>query len=166
MTTRTRLAAVVLAIFAAAAIARGEQRIFRGESHGVTVSASVRKGGTQVTGLGVPTSSSTTTACCSIDSVSVEPVPIDVTLFMDTSGSTSKSRRDAERRPADRGDAPARRSLSLLTIGLSVYNSLAWRAPGDPLTLDEPTPGILRSMTPRLALAHAPEPGRAISSSA
>ena len=79
------------------------------------------------------TSSSTTTACCSISSsVSLEPVPIDVTLFMDTSGSTSKSiesmQNDVKQiaamlRPVDR--------YRLFTIGLSVYNSLAWRAPGD-----------------------------------
>jgi VWFA-related protein len=160
----TRLATVALAVLTAAAIVRGEQRIFRGESHGVTVSASIRKGGTPVNGLaatdfklydnGVPQE---------IESVSLEPVPIDVTLFMDTSGSTSKSLESMQNdvkqiaamlRPVD----PYR----LFTIGVSVYNSLPWRAPGDPLTLDvKPTMGIsLIYDALVLALAHTPDPGR------
>ena len=168
MTARTHWAAVVLAVVAAAAIARGEQRIFRGESHGVTVSASIRKGGTQVTGLGAGDFKLYDNGVLQrIESVSLEPVPIDVTLFMDTSGSTLNRSRPCRATSADRRDAASRRSLRLFTIGLSVYNSLAWRAPGDPLTLDvKPTMGIsLIYDALVLALAHMPEPDDGIWSS-
>jgi len=164
MTMRTQLVTVACAIVTAGTIARGEQRIFRGESHGVTVSASIRKGGTPINGLGADDFKLYDNGVLQkIESVSLEPVPIDVTLFMDTSGSTSTSLESMQSdvkhvaamlRPVDR--------YRLFTIGLSVYNSVAWRKPDDPLTLDaKPTRGIsLIYDALVLALAHIPEPGR------
>lgn len=160
----TRLATVALAVLTAAAIVRGEQRIFRGESHGVTVSASIRKGGTPVNGLaatdfklydnGVPQE---------IESVSLEPVPIDVTLFMDTSGSTSGvqgTMRDDVRqlaqmlRPDDR--------FQLLTIGLSVQETIPWSRAGATVDVSvRPVAGIsLVYDALATALLHPIETGR------
>jgi len=102
--------------------------VFQSTTSVVSVSTSVKRGNNAVTNLtakdfaltdnGVPQT---------VDAVSIESVPIDVTLFLDTSGSTAGKlddmRRDVQAvvlllRPGDR--------FRLLTIGDSVYMPVPW----------------------------------------
>ena len=81
----------------------------------------------------------------SIEAVTIESVPLDVTLFMDTSGSTAgaldrmKSNVIAIAkmlRPDDQ--------FRLLTIGLSVDTPVPWQRAGSPIALDmKAVPGHL-----------------------
>jgi hypothetical protein len=98
-----------------------------------------------------------------IDAVTIESVPLDVTLFMDTSGSTAGaldrmkqnvSRIAAMLRPEDR--------FRLLTIGLSVQTAVPWQPAGKPIVLDMiAVPGIsLVYDALAVALPHQPEAGR------
>jgi VWFA-related protein len=129
-------------LFLAVALAA---QVFRSQTDAIEISASVRKGNAAVAGLaagdfrltdnGVPQS---------IELLTVEAVPIDVTLFLDTSGSTAgahdRMKRDvraiaAMLRPADR--------YRVLTIGVSVDEAVPWQGPGADVALDaKATPGI------------------------
>jgi VWFA-related protein len=144
--------------------AQAEQRTFRSTTSIVSVSASVKRGNAAVANLtandfaltdnGVPQA---------LEAVSIESVPIDVTLFLDTSGSTAgrldDMERDVERivpllRPGDR--------FRLLTIGDSVDTAVPWTAAGTPIDVHlEPVGGIsLIRDALMLGLLHKVEPGR------
>jgi VWFA-related protein len=102
--------------------------VFRARTSTVAVTASVKRGNNVVTNLtaadfvvtdnGVPQT---------VEAVAIESVPIDVTLFLDTSGSTAgkfdEMKDDVQAiikllRPGDK--------FRLLTIGDSVYESVPW----------------------------------------
>jgi len=99
-----------------------------------------------------------------IEALTVESVPLDVTLFMDTSGSTAGSLDQMKKnvtsiaammRPDDR--------FRLLTIGLSVDTVVPWQRGGRlPIALDmTAVPGIsLVYDALFVALGHTPEQGR------
>jgi VWFA-related protein len=140
------------------------QAIFRTRTESVAISASVKRGNAPVANLtgtdfkltdnGVPQS---------IEAVTIESVPLDVTLFMDTSGSTAGAldRMKANvlaiakmLRPDDQ--------FRLLTIGLSVDTPVPWQRAGSPITLDmTAVPGIsLVYDALFVALTHTPATGR------
>ena len=154
-----------------------EQAVFRARTDIVAISASVKRGNAPVANLtardfrltdnGVPQS---------IDAVTIESVPLDVTLFMDTSGSTAGALDRMKKnvvaiaamlRPDDQ--------FRLLTIGLSVEVPVPWqragslRRPNDAdsaswggVTLDmKAVPGIsLIYDALFVALTHTPAAGR------
>lgn len=112
----------------------GAQAVFRARTDLVAISASVKRGNAPVANLtardfrvtdnGVPQS---------IDVVTIESVPLDVTLFMDTSGSTAGALDRMKKnvvsiaamlRPDDQ--------FRLLTIGLSVEAAVPWQRAGTP----------------------------------
>ena len=138
--------------------------IFRSTTATVSVSASVKKSNNAVANLtaadfvltdnGVPQT---------IEAVSIENVPIDVTLFLDTSGSTAGRLDDMKKDVQTivqflRADDKFR----LLTIGDSVYESVPWVKAGTKVNLTfEAVGGIsLVRDAIMLALLHHTEPGR------
>ena len=147
-----------------AVASKASQSVFRSGTDVVTVSVSVKRGNSTVARLtagdfrlydnDVPQN---------IEALTIESVPLDVTLFMDTSGSTSGSLDRMKRsvrsiaamlRPIDR--------FRLLTIGLSVNEPIPWQAAGRPMTLNmTAVPGISLIYDALLvALAHQPPSGR------
>ena len=141
-----------------------EQAVFRTRTDLVAISASVKRGNAPVPNLkaedfrvtdnGVPQS---------IEAVTIESVPLDVTLFMDTSGSTAGALDRMKKnvitiagmlRPDDR--------FRLLTIGLSVDVPVPWQPAGQRIALDmKAVPGIsLIYDAVFVALTHTPAPGR------
>jgi VWFA-related protein len=137
---RRRLA-LTLALAASLAVdgrVYGQQPVFRTSTQSVSVDVSVRAGNVTVTGLAsgdfrvfdnnVPQT---------VTAVAVESVPIDVTLFLDTSPSTS-GHHDAMKsdirtiagmlRPDDR--------LRLLALDTQVRDVFGWQAPGGNLPLE------------------------------
>ena len=98
-----------------------------------------------------------------IQSISVEDVPVDVTLFLDTSGSTVTAHQAMARAVERvRGMLRASDRFRVLTIGLTVDTAVPWRSPQGPLELDLlEVHGIsLIFDAVFAALAHTPEPGR------
>lgn len=159
-----RLLHVPAAVLAATVSIAAQQPTFRATTAVVTVSVSVKRGNNVVANLsagdftltdrGVPQS---------IEAVSIESVPIDVTLFLDTSGSTSgkldEMRQDVQSilqllRSGDR--------FRLLTIGDTVEMPIAWVPAGTRVPVSiTPVGGIsLIRDALMLALVHRPEPGR------
>jgi hypothetical protein len=157
-------AAIVTAGSVAAVSIAATQPTFRATTAVVTVSVSVKRGNNVVANLsaadfmltdrGVPQS---------IEAVSIESVPIDVTLFLDTSGSTSgkldEMRQDVQSilqllRSGDR--------FRLLTIGDTVEMPVPWVPAGTRVPVSfVPVGGIsLIRDALMLALVHRPEPGR------
>lgn len=141
-----------------------DEPIFRSRADFVSVDVAVWRGGSPVRGLGpedfivhdggVPQR---------LQSVSMEEVPIDVTMFVDTSGSLSDLReglaRDVERifrllRPMDR--------LRVLTLGYQVHDVFGWRSAGQAAAFDLPPVGRISAVYDALwlALLRKPEPGR------
>ena len=139
-------------------------QVFRSQADAIVISASVKKGNVPVAGLaaadflltdnGVPQS---------IELLTVEAVPIDVTLFIDTSASTAgvhgRMKRNVREiaamlRPVDR--------YRVLAIGVSVDEVIPWRSPGADVVLDvKATPGIsLIYDAMAAALLHPVETGR------
>jgi VWFA-related protein len=140
------------------------QAVFRTRTDLVAISASVKRGNAPVANLaatdfrvtdnGVPQS---------IDAVTIESVPLDVTLFMDTSGSTAGALDRMKKnvvsiagmlRPDDQ--------FRLLTIGLSVETPLPWQRAGSRIALEmTAVPGIsLVYDALFVALTHTPAAGR------
>ena len=162
MTRVQRVLAVSLLLLSADMHA--EQAVFRARTDIVAISASVKRGNAPVANLtasdfrltdnGVPQA---------IDAVTIESVPLDVTLFMDTSGSTAGALDRMKKnviaiaamlRPDDQ--------FRLLTIGLSVEVPVPWQRAGAPIALDmKAVPGIsLVYDALFVALTHRPEAGR------
>jgi VWFA-related protein len=140
------------------------QAIFRARTESVAISASVKRGNAPVANLtaddfrvtdnGVPQA---------IEAVTIESIPLDVTLFMDTSGSTAGALDRMKSnvvsiarmlRPNDR--------FRLLTIGLSVQTPVAWQSAATAVTLEmKAVPGIsLVYDALFVALTHPPATGR------
>lgn len=140
------------------------QAIFRARTESVAISASVKRGNAPVANLTAIDFKLTDSGMAqSIEAVTIESVPLDVTLFMDTSGSTAGSldRMKANvitiakmLRPDDQ--------FRLLTIGLSVDTPVPWQRAGRAIALDmEAVPGIsLVYDALFVALAHTPTAGR------
>lgn len=141
-----------------------ERPVFRASSQSVTVSVSVKKGNAAIPGLRAEDFVlSDNGVRQQVALVSIESVPIDVTLFTDTSGSTSAAAgamTDSVRRilgmlrPADR--------FSVLTIGNSVYRSVPWTHSG---ALIDPTFRLTKGVSlvhdaVAAALLHRVEGGR------
>ena len=142
----------------------GAQAVFRARTDVVAVSASVKRGNAPVANLkavdfrltdnGVPQS---------IDAVTIESVPLDVTLFMDTSGSTAGALDRMKKNViAIAGMLRSDDRFRLLTIGLSVEVPLPWQRAGRPIQLDmKAVPGISVVYDALfVALTHTPAAGR------
>src|SRR5690349_9505115 len=136
-----------LSILASASITAiaGDQAVFRATTESIAISVSVKRtnapvpnltaGDFRLTDNGVPQA---------IEAVTIESVPLDVTLFMDTSGSTAGALDRMKSnvlsiakmlRPDDQ--------FRLLTIGLSVDTPVPWQRAGSPISLDmKAVPGI------------------------
>jgi VWFA-related protein len=163
MTRVQRVPGVLLLLLLTASV-HAEQAVFRARTDLVAISASVKRGNAPVANLtasdfhltdnGVPQA---------IDAVTIESVPLDVTLFMDTSGSTAGALDRMKKnviaiaamlRPDDQ--------FRLLTIGLSVEVAVPWQRAGAPIALDmKAVPGIsLVYDALFVALTHRPEAGR------
>jgi VWFA-related protein len=139
-------------------------QVFRSQTDAIVISVSVKKGSVPVAGLAAADFRLTDNGVLqSIALVTVEAIPIDVTLFLDSSGSTAgaqdRMKRDvraiaAMLRPADR--------YRVLTIGVAVDEAVPWQGPAAPLALDaKPTPGIsLIYDALTAALLHPVESGR------
>ena len=153
----------IVALLAAISNAR-EQAVFRARTESVAISATVKRNNAVVANLktadflvtdnGVPQS---------VEAVTIESVPLDVTLFMDTSGSTAGAldRMKANvitiakmLRPDDQ--------FRLMTIGLAVDTPVPWQRAGSPISLDmKAVPGIsLVYDALFVALTHTPATGR------
>jgi VWFA-related protein len=161
--TARALAAVLAATLLPAAPAAQQPR-FRTLTAVVTVSVSVKRGNAAVANLKASDFTLTDSGVPqTIEAVSIESVPIDVTLFLDTSGSTSgkldEMRQDVQAilqllRSEDR--------FRLLTIGDTVNEVVPWVPAGTKVAVAiEPVGGIsLIRDALMLALVHRPEPGR------
>jgi VWFA-related protein len=158
-----RSLALALVVLAASQVA-AQRTVFRATTELVAISVSVKRGNAPVASL---TSADfrllDNGVAQTIDAVTIESVPLDVTLFMDTSGSTSGALDRMKRnvasiaamlRPEDR--------FRLLTIGLAVQTAVPWQAATRRLALDmTAVPGIsLIYDALVVALAHQPEAGR------
>lgn len=140
------------------------QTVFRARTESVAISASVKRGNSPVANLTAKDFVVTDNGIAQVvEAVTIESVPLDVTLLMDTSGSTAgaldRMKSDVTAiakmlRPDDQ--------FRLLTIGLSVDTVVPWQRAGNRLTLDmKAVPGIsLVYDALFVALAHSPQPGR------
>ena len=159
-----RILAAALALTAMSVAPHAQEPRFRAATSVVTVSVSVKRGNAAVANLkaadfkltdsGVPQT---------IEAITIESLPIDVTLFLDTSGSTAGKlddmRQDVQSilqllRSEDR--------FRLLTIGDAVNEVVPWVPAGTktPVAI-EPVGGIsLIRDALMLALVHRPEAGR------
>lgn len=164
MTVRALARASIGAMMLEAATASQSTQIFRSGTVSVAVHASVKRGNRVVANLTAADFRLTDNGMPqSIDSVSIETIPIDVTLFLDTSGSTAGKLQDMKEdvrgiirllRPADR--------FRLLTIGDSVREPVPWVPAGTPVNLSfGATSGIsLIHDALTMALLHRPETDR------
>jgi VWFA-related protein len=142
----------------------GQGRVFRATTVSVAVNVSVKRGNRVVANLTAADFRLTDNGVAqTIDSVSRESVPVDVTLFLDTSASTAGKLDDMKQdvqgivsllRPGDR--------LRLLTIGDSVYETVPWVAAGTKLDLSFGVVGGISLIQDALVMAlfHRPDPDR------
>lgn len=164
MTRVLGAAACVAIAITFAPIVNAQRQVFRATAAQVSVSASVKKGNNVVTKLTAKDFALTDNGVAqTISAVSIESLPIDVSLFLDTSGSTSgkldEMKRDTQAiikmlRPGDR--------FRLLVIGDSVYEAVPWVDAGANVTLPfQPVGGIsLVQDALLMALLHRIEPDR------
>jgi VWFA-related protein len=141
-----------------------DQAVFRVLTESVAINVSVKRGNAPVANLTAADFRLLDEGVVqTVEAVTIESVPLDVTLFMDTSGSTAgaldRMKRDVRSiagmlRPDDR--------FRLLTIGLSVESPVPWQRAGGPMALQmTAVPGIsLVYDALFVALAHEPESGR------
>ena len=135
----TRTVAVLIAVATAivSSPARGQQPVFRTGALTVSVNAVVKRGNRVVANLTARDFRVTDNGVeQTIEAVAIESVPVDVTLFLDTSGSTAgkldEMKRDVQGiirmlRPGDR--------FRLLTIADSVDEPVAWVPAGTAVNL-------------------------------
>lgn len=155
----------ILGILALAATAgSAQQRVFRAATELVSINVSVKRGNTPVATLTAKDFRLfDNDVLQAIEALSIESIPLDVTLMMDTSGSTAGSldrmKRDVVTiagmlRPQDR--------VRLLTIGLTVETALPWQPARKDIALTmEAVPGIsLVYDALAVALVYQPEQGR------
>lgn len=140
------------------------QVVFRARTESVAISASVKRGNAAIANLTATDFRVTDNGIAQkVEAVTIESVPLDVTLFMDTSGSTAGALDRMKKnvvsiagmlRPDDQ--------FRLLTIGLAVDTPVPWQRAGNRFTLDmTAVPGIsLVYDALFVALAHAPAAGR------
>lgn len=140
------------------------QAVFRARTDVVAISASVKRGNAAVANLTAADFQLTDNGVAqAIEAVTIESVPLDVTLFMDTSGSTAGALDRMKKnvvsiagmlRPDDQ--------FRLLTIGLSVETPVPWQRAGHRFALDmKAVPGIsLIYDALFVALTHTPAAGR------
>lgn len=141
------------------------QIVFRARTDVVAISASVKRGNNPVANLTAQDFRlSDNGVAQTIEAVTIESVPLDVTLFMDTSGSTAGALDRMKKnvvaiagmlRPEDR--------FRLMTIGLSVEVPVPWQPAGGRLDLSRmnAVPGISLIYDALFAaLTHTPDPGR------
>jgi hypothetical protein len=160
---RARALTAVLALTLSAALPAQQPR-FRAVTAVVTVSVSVKRGNAPVANLKASDFTLTDSGVPQrIEAVAIESLPIDVTLFLDTSASTAgkleEMRHDVQSilellRGEDR--------FRLLTIGDTVDEVVPWVPGGTKVPVNiEPVGGIsLIRDALVLALVHRPEPGR------
>jgi hypothetical protein len=139
-------------------------RVFRTTTTSVAVNASVKRGNRVVANLtGSDFRLTDNGVAQAIDAVSIESVPMDVTLFLDTSGSTAGKLDDMKQdvqgiirllRPGDQ--------FRLLTIGDSVYEPVSWVPAGTKVDLTFGAVGGISLIQDALliALLHPPQPDR------
>lgn len=154
---------IAIAALLITAIGSG-QALFRARTDLVAISASVKRGNAPVANLKAADFRLTDNGAeQAIEAVTIESVPLDVTLFMDTSGSTAGALDRMKKnvvtiagmlRPDDQ--------FRLLTIGISVEVPIPWQRAGQPVTLDmKAVPGIsLVYDALFVALTHTPAAGR------
>jgi len=140
------------------------QAVYRARTEAVAISASVKRGNAPVANLTAKDFQLTDNGVAqAVEAVTIESVPLDVTLFMDTSGSTAGALDRMKSnvvsiakmlRPDDQ--------FRLMTIGLSVETPVPWQRAGNPIALDmKAVPGIsLIYDALFVALTHAPAAGR------
>ena len=140
------------------------QAVYRARTEAVAISASVKRGNAPVANLTAKDFHLTDNGVAqAVEAVTIESVPLDVTLFMDTSGSTAGALDRMKSnvvsiakllRPDDQ--------FRLMTIGLSVETPVPWQRAGNPVALDmKAVPGIsLVYDALFVALTHAPAAGR------
>ena len=159
-----RALASLLALTQLIAAPAAQQPRFRAVTSVVTVSVAVKRGNAAVANLkasdfvltdsGVPQK---------IEALSIESLPIDVTLFLDTSGSTA-GKLDEMRQDVQSVLNLLRREdrFRLLTIGDTVNEVVPWVPAGSKVPIAiEPVGGIsLIRDALMLALVHRPQPGR------
>jgi VWFA-related protein len=154
-----KLAAILLA-----ALFSVDQAVFKARTDIVAVSASVKRGNAPVANLTAADFRLTDNGVAqAIDAVTIESVPLDVTLFMDTSGSTAGALdRMKKNVVAIAGMLRPDDQFRLLTIGLSVEVPVPWQRAGRPIALDmHAVPGIsLIYDAMFVALTHTPAAGR------
>src|SRR5262245_54415059 len=149
---------------AAAAAPSAQRATFRAGTELVAVSVSVKRGNTPI---GTLTTNDfalfDNDVAQKIEALTIESVPLDVTLLMDTSGSTAGALDRMKRnvasiagmlRPEDR--------FRLLTIGLTVETPVPWQPAGQRLALTmQAMPGIsLVYDALAVALMHQADAGR------
>ena len=140
------------------------QSTFRSSKSVVWVSVSVKRGNAVVANLTAADFALTDSGVPqTVDAVSIQSVPMDVTLFLDTSGSTAgkldEMRHDVQTvlqllRPGDR--------FRLLTIGDTVNETVPWVAAGTKVAPAIQAIGGISLIHDALmfGLLHRPEPGR------
>jgi VWFA-related protein len=157
-----RLALILTVLVSVATSAR--QGVFRATTEVVAISVSVKRGNSPVGTLATKDFALfDNDVVQTIEALTIESVPLDITLFMDTSGSTAGALDRMKRsvasiaamlRPEDR--------FRLLTIGLAVETALPWQNGGrlGPLTMHA-VPGIsLIYDALAIAFMHEPASGR------
>ena len=157
----------VLAVLAAGAVVtplEAQLPVFRSTTATVTMNVSVKRGNSVVANLTAADFRVTDNGVLqTVEAVSIENVPIDVTLFLDTSGSTAgkldEMQRDVQAivellRGGDR--------FRLLTIGDSVHPSVPWVDAGTKIASSFAAVGGISLIHDALMFAflHRPDPGR------
>jgi len=156
------LAAVLSA--AGVPLAQAQLPVFRSTTDTVTMNVSVKRGNSVVPNLTAADFHVTDNGVAqTVEAVLIETVPIDVTLFLDTSGSTAgkldEMQRDVQAivqllRAGDR--------FRLLTIGDSVSPSVPWVEAGTKVSSSFAAVGGISLIHDALMFGflHRPEPGR------
>jgi VWFA-related protein len=160
-----RLTIVAMVCLATGAVVAQQQPpVFRSRTATVSVAVSVKRGNSIVSNLTAKDFHLTDNGVAqAVEAVAIESLPIDVSLFLDTSGSTSgkldEMKRDVQAivkllRPGDR--------FRLLTIGDAVYEAVPWVGAGTAITVDiQPVGGIsVIHDALMLALLHPSDVGR------
>ena len=169
----TRLAGVAAAVVSIAVVAATgtlpaqsaqSKQVFRAAAVSVAVNASVKKGNNVVANLTAKDFRLTDNGVeQTIEAVSIESVPVDVTLFLDTSGSTAGKLGDMKE--DIQGIMKLLRTddqFRLLTIGDSVYESVPWMPAGTKVDLTFGAVGGISLIQDALvmALLHKPAADR------
>jgi VWFA-related protein len=165
--TRSRILFALLAVLLSAGgfpVAQAQLPVFRSTTDTVTMNVSVKRGNSVVPNLTAADFRVTDNGVAqTVEAVLIETVPIDVTLFLDTSGSTAgkldEMQRDVQAivqllRTGDR--------FRLLTIGDAVYPSVPWVDAGTKVNSSFSAVGGISLIHDALMLGllHRPEPGR------